>query len=256
MGAYLAAGAPALGDSNVLGAAVVVGLVVAFGFALNDYCDVEVDALGRAERPLPSGRISPTAAARLSVALAAGAIAIACTLGPLMASFATTTVGLSAAYSFRLKGTLLGGNACMALLVAAVPIYGALSVGTLTGDVLAVAGMSFPYFCAQEILYNVEDIEDDRRAGMRTTAVRLGPRRSLHLVILLLLLYSAVAVVPYAIGIADIDYLVAVLVCSVLPTVAVAAFLSRPTHANRTSVAVKATRAIWLPTVAALLLLK
>ncbi len=256
LGAYLAEDFPALADGRVIRAALVVSLVVAFGFAINDCCDVPVDSIGRQNRPLPSGRISRRSAMRLAWALASGALAVASTLGAQLAAFAAATVSLAAAYSFWLKRTLLVGNACMALLVSAIPIYGALGTATLPPNVLAAAVMTFFYFCAQEILYNVEDFNEDRQAGLRTTAVRVGFPGALTLARLLLVVYAMAATAPWAIGIAGSSYLVAVLLCSVLPSLAVAVWLWCRVDLTTVRLAVKTTRAIWLSSVVPLLLLK
>ena len=50
---------------------------------------------------------------------------------------AAGTVTLAAAYSFWLKNTLLLGNVAMAVLVASIPVYGAMAAGRVTLAVLA-----------------------------------------------------------------------------------------------------------------------
>lgn len=256
LGAYLVAGAGALAGSAVVRATAVVGLVVAFGFALNDYCDVQVDSIGRPHRPIPSGRISRRAAGRLAWVLAATALAIAATLGSRMAAIAAGTLLLSAAYSFRLKDTLLLGNGAMALLVSTIPIFGALAAGTVTPAVLAAAAMTFPYIFAQEVLYNVEDERDDRQAGLRTTATRLGVARALRLFRVLAGIFIVLAILPWVLGIARDGYLYAVLFCSVVPTLAVIGLLSLRSTADAISLAVNVTRLTWLSSFIPLVLLR
>ena len=256
LGAYLVAGAGALAGSAVVRATVVVGLVVAFGFALNDYCDVRVDSIGRPHRPIPSGRISRRAAGRLACVLAATALAIASTLGSRMAAIAAATLLLGAAYSFRLKDTLLLGNGAMALLVSTIPIFGAFAAGTLTPGVLAAASMTFPYIFAQEVLYNVEDERADRQAGLRTTATRLGVARALRLFRVLAGIFIVLAIFPWVLGIARDGYLYAVLFCSVVPTLAVIGWLTLRGTEEAISLAVNVTRLTWLPSFIPLVLLR
>ncbi|WP_220594751.1 UbiA family prenyltransferase [Oscillochloris sp. ZM17-4] len=123
VGSYLAGGAAAALAPKSWGAAAVVGLVVAYGFVINDYVDVTVDGYSKPQRPIPAGRIARGAALGLALALASAALLLAAALGPDLGLFALGTTLLATLYSFALKGTVLWGNACMALLIgrAAAP---------------------------------------------------------------------------------------------------------------------------------------
>jgi 4-hydroxybenzoate polyprenyltransferase len=82
MGGYLFVG----GDSSrvgVLAALCMASLCLyAAGTALNDACDAERDARERPERPIPSGRITRSAAIRLSAALMIAGSGIALAISP------------------------------------------------------------------------------------------------------------------------------------------------------------------------------
>ncbi|HEY7269516.1 MAG TPA: UbiA family prenyltransferase, partial [Dehalococcoidia bacterium] len=107
------------------------GCLYSAGMAWNDYFDVEQDRRERSFRPLPSGRISPTQAARLGIGLLVAGVLLAALAG--MASFwiAVCLVGAILAYNGWLKRTwagpiamgacrflnvLLGVSACGSLL--------------------------------------------------------------------------------------------------------------------------------------------
>jgi geranylgeranylglycerol-phosphate geranylgeranyltransferase len=256
LGAYLAGGAGVLADSAVVRATIVVGLIVASGFALNDYCDIRVDSIGRPHRPIPSGRVGHAAAGRLAWGLAATALAIAATLGPRMVAVAAGALVLSAAYSLRLKDTLVLGNGAMALLVSAIPVFGALAAGTVTPAVLAAASMTLPYIFAQEVLYNVEDEPADRQVGLRTTATRLGVARALTLFRTFAAIFIALALLPWLLGIARDRYLYAALLCSIVPMLAVIGLLTLRSGENAIRIAVNVTRLIWLSSFIPLVLLR
>lgn len=78
------------------------------GMALNDWADREEDAIERPHRPLPSGRIAPSAALGAAAALTAGGLALAAAAGrPAL----TVAGGLAAtvwAYDLGLKHTPAG----------------------------------------------------------------------------------------------------------------------------------------------------
>lgn len=94
------------------------------GMALNDWADREEDAMERPHRPLPSGRIAPSAALGAAAALTAGGLALAAAAGrPAL----TVAGGLAAtvwAYDLGLKHTP-AGPAAMATARALDVLLGA-----------------------------------------------------------------------------------------------------------------------------------
>jgi geranylgeranylglycerol-phosphate geranylgeranyltransferase len=245
LGAYLGVGPDALVSARTYTAAAVVALVTAFGFVINDCCDVAVDALGKPQRPIPSGRISRLAAAAFAWTLAAAALLVSATLGPSAALFAAAAVAVSAAYSLRLKSTLLLGNAAVALLVAAVLAFGAMVAGGITVAVGLAAAITFPYIVGQEALFNLEDEDEDRAAGLRTTATQLGTERTRALVCNLLLTFMATALAPWILGQASAVYLFALLVFVLGPTGVLLYLLRRPLSPRAVSRAVRLSRLLW-----------
>jgi geranylgeranylglycerol-phosphate geranylgeranyltransferase len=256
LGAYLAAPPGAPWSARTLAAAAVVGLITAFGLVINDYCDVAVDSIGKPQRPIPSGRVSRRLAGAFAWTLAAAALAISAMLGADLAVFALGAVGLSAAYSYRLKNTLLLGNAAVGLLVAAVLVYGALTVGRVTAGVWMAAVITFPYLLAQEALFNLEDEEEDRAAGLRTTATQLGAERAAGLVRVIFLAVMAIAVAPWALGLASDIYGAALLLCVLAPTAGLIYLLRRPLSRLAVARAVKLSRLAWVTSFVPLALLK
>jgi geranylgeranylglycerol-phosphate geranylgeranyltransferase len=255
LGAHLGAAPGALASARAYTAAAVVGLVTAFGFVINDYCDVAVDALGKPHRPIPSGRISRAAAGGFAWTLAAAALLVSATLGPGAAAVAAAAVALSAAYSLRLKSTLLLGNATVALLVSAVLAFGAMVSGGITVGVGIAAAITFPYILGQEALFNMEDEDEDRAAGLRTTATQLGAERTRTLVCGLLLTFLATALAPWALGLASGGYLLALLVCVAAPTAGLLHLLRRPLSPCAVSRAVRLSRLLWVTSFVPLALL-
>lgn len=256
LGAWLAAPVAALVSAPVLLAACVVALITAFGFVINDCCDVAVDTLGKPGRPLPSGRISATTATAFAWSLAGTGLLLATTLGGVATLFALGAIALSAAYSYRLKSTLLLGNLAVALLVGAVVVFGAVMAGGATSAALVAAGITACYFTAQEVLFNLEDEPQDRAAGLRTTATRLGPQRSARLLRGLLWLFMGVALVPVAFGMAAVAYLAALAACTLVPVALMLAVLRAPLAPAEVAHAARLSRIVWLTSFVPLALLK
>lgn len=74
------------------------------GMVLNDACDAEVDARERPSRPIPSGRISKSAARSLGIILMLGSIAAAITVSILTKQWQTGQLALA------LSATIVGYN--------------------------------------------------------------------------------------------------------------------------------------------------
>ncbi|GLF98329.1 SCO3242 family prenyltransferase [Streptomyces yaizuensis] len=84
------------------------------GMALNDWADRAEDARERPTRPIPSGRITPTAALTAAVALTATGLALATRAGRPALTTATALAATVWAYDLRLKHTPAGPTAMAA----------------------------------------------------------------------------------------------------------------------------------------------
>lgn len=246
LGAFLGAPQNGIPVARVSLAAIVVGMVTAFGFVINDYCDVPVDTIGRPHRPIPSGRVSLRAAAAFASTLVVLALAVSAFLGLRLAVIAAAALALSGAYSYRLKSTLLLGNAAVALLVATVLVYGAMAAGEITSAVVAAAAITFTYILGQEALFNVEDEEQDREAGLRTTATVLGVERGTRLVRTILWSFVAIALGPWAFGYASLSYLAALTIVVLAPTAFMLRAIRPPVSREGIVQAAKLSRLVWL----------
>ncbi|MFH8988269.1 UbiA family prenyltransferase [Streptomyces sp. NPDC017940] len=108
------------------------------GMALNDWADRAEDAVDRPQRPIPSGRVTPTAALTAAVALTAGGLALAARAGRPALATATALAGTVWAYDLGLKRTPAGPAAMAAargldLLLGAVATRTATSAPTPPG---------------------------------------------------------------------------------------------------------------------------
>ncbi|MFE9627872.1 UbiA family prenyltransferase [Streptomyces sp. NPDC006527] len=102
------AGAAAAGLRPNRGTAYAVGASLCLyeaGMALNDWADRDEDAVDRPHRPLPSGRVSPTAALGAAGVLTAAGLAFAARAGRPALAVATALAATVWAYDLRLKHT-------------------------------------------------------------------------------------------------------------------------------------------------------
>ena len=200
VGAFVAVGPELAGMAPQLalgcGAAMAC---VAGGNVLNDWFDRETDRANHPQRPLPSGRLQPTAALHWALALlAAGLTALAAgwltgLLGALPLAIAGGGCLLLSGYETGLKATGLPGNVLIGLLSGAVFLYG----GSLTGDpgpALWLFTLAVLASVAREIVKDIQDLAGDR--DRRTLPATIGTPRALALATGALL--AAVALSFYA----------------------------------------------------------
>lgn len=191
----------------VFGAAA---MICAGGNAVNDYCDRAIDAINRPSRPIPSGRIAPSQALGVGKYLLLVGVILALPLGLGCVALAVFNSLLLAVYSAWLKRWGLPGNLAIAYLVGSTFLFGGLAVGRL-GLVGVLALMAALSTAGRELIKDIEDMRGDKRLGLRTFPLTHGPRAAAWLAAGFLASTSALAPLPYAMGLGRV-YLVLVLV--------------------------------------------
>lgn len=156
-----------------------VMLFIGAGNVMNDIKDYEIDKLAHPNRPLPSGQISLQSAATfskvlwgLSIGCLASAIFLSMDMQLWWATIIIYAVAVILMLSYdhgpKTKEMGLPGNIAISIMVAAVIIYGASSVGGLLNPLIWwVAGTVFFTNLAREMVKDCQDIIADE--GQRTT---------------------------------------------------------------------------------------
>ena len=185
----VSSGIPASGQWPVIAAGVLLAgpLVCATSQAANDWFDREVDAINEPGRPIPSGRIPGRWGLGLAAAWTALSLAVASALGPWILAAAVFGLILAWIYSappVRLKRNGWWGNAAVALCYEGLPWF--------TGAAVMAAALPDRRVLALALLYSVgahgimtlndfKSVEGDRRTGIASLPVQLGPARAARL---------------------------------------------------------------------------
>src|SRR2546423_3257477 len=184
--------------------------------AINHYLDRDIDALMRrtADRPVPSGRVSPRAALTYGIALGVASFALlAATVNVLSAALALAgLLGYVLVYTLWLKRStpqniVIGGAA------GAVPplVAWAATTGHLSGNALYLFAIVFywtpPHFWALSLLMK----DDYERAGVPMLPVVRGERETRRQIVLYSLLLVPVTLLPVVGQLFDGFYLLAAL---------------------------------------------
>ncbi len=190
---------------NTLFLSVPALAVAAGGYIANDYFDLEIDKISKPWRPLARGDINPVAARRVSIFLYAFSVAYSLLLiGFVTSLFVVLNVFVVDLYDSRFKRSGLIGNLFVSLATANLFIYGSLSYAervigleNLSTMVLVPYVFAFLLTLVREIIKGVEDIEGDRRLGVKTLATTLGYRRSGLIVAFLNLIILSLLAIPF-----------------------------------------------------------
>ncbi len=177
--------------------------------------DRRADAINRPARPVASGALGARAALAVAVGSYAAALACGFAVSRQAGALAAAWVVLTALYSVALKGAPVASNALVALVAASPLVMGGLSQGRV-GPTVAPLALAFLAHLAREIVKDVEDVEGDAAAGVRTIAVALGPRAALAVARVVVVSLIGAAAVPFAAGLFGWGYAAGIVVVDVL----------------------------------------
>ena len=200
-----------LNEEQLTAVVIQIFSVLAFmgaGNAMNDIKDAAIDAQAHPNRPLPSQRISLEAAKKFVVVLwlisfslmAVGAYLLMqsdATWWPLAVIY-IAAVALMLTYDLgpetKTKGLI--GNVSISLMVAAVILYGAATVDSITRLSFLVAGVVFFTNLAREIVKDCQDMLADE--GERyTLPMKIGLERARMLAYVFIMGELVCLYIPY-----------------------------------------------------------
>ncbi len=226
--AALLAGAQQSDMERVLLAATTALLIGAGGYAINDYYDINIDAINKPDRPLPRLAVSLRAAHLLWFGTTAGGLLLALTLPSHASALAALVAILLFLYSFRLKRMVLLRNVSIATLTALVFVYGASLVNNIQ-QAAYPAVFAFLTNMMREISKDVEDMQGDQHAGVMTIPSRYGVHWAYRIIVVLAPLLIVLTFVPYLTGAYNFAYLVCVSIIDVVLVLFIIIFL-KPQH--------------------------
>jgi geranylgeranylglycerol-phosphate geranylgeranyltransferase len=183
--------------------------IAAGGNAINDYFDVAIDRINRPQRPLPSGRVSPTGVLLFSLLLLVTGTLIGVALGWKTGSVAFTCSILLVLYSFRFKRIALLGNGTVSLVAALAFVYGGLIYDRL-GPTLIPAWYAFLFHLGREIIKDIQDYEGDTATHAQTLPIRCGTQTAMVVTSYTFILLILSTMVPALFRIYGIAYLIVV----------------------------------------------
>ena len=156
----------------VLGAFVMRSLGVVF----NDLADRHFDkhVARTSHRPLAAGRLSPRQALVVALILAMIAALLVLTLNPLTTLLSPIALFLAAIYPYSKRWIQIPQGVLGIAFGWGVIMAWAASRGTLDPPAWWLFGATICWALAYDTIYALQDVEDDRRIGVKSSAIFFG----------------------------------------------------------------------------------
>jgi 4-hydroxybenzoate polyprenyltransferase len=191
----------------------IVGLIVAAHVAMqlsiavwNDYCDRQVDASTKKNKPIPRELIRPQEALIIGILLIVLMVLLLLPLNPLALVISLLYLGLGQSYNFGLKSTPWSGIV-FALAIPLIPLYAFVAAGRIIPFIFWLVPVAALLGIALNLANSLPDIEDDRANNAHTLAVVLGVRGSFivcSICILLSILFIALLTINHFVPAHDV----------------------------------------------------
>jgi homogentisate phytyltransferase/homogentisate geranylgeranyltransferase len=153
-----------------------------FIVGINQVQDVEIDRLNKPWLPIAAGELSLEAGRRIVAVAALAPLIMAATQG--IVEFAAVSVALAIGWAYscpplrlkRFPALAAGSITFVRSVVVNLGVWVHVAGRPIGAGVWALTAATVPFSFAIALLKDVPDIEGDRRFGIATFSVRLGPR--------------------------------------------------------------------------------
>ncbi len=184
-------------------------LITSGGFAFNDYCDWQADAIVKPDRPIPSKQLSPSHAVTLSAILFLAGLGTASIINILSFGIILADTALLILYSaFLKKKSGLLSNLIVGLLIGTAFIYGEAALLQR----VSVASLSLSFMSMGSIggnvLRDILSLEGDLKTGYPTLPSKHGTNPSAKIGALFFFLTIIASPVPYLVETVNYTYLI------------------------------------------------
>jgi len=188
---------------------LILGVITYFfiagsGMVINDYYDIEIDKINRPERPIPRGAITLKQAKFLWIITSLIGITIAVlhslvfNIGFLNIIIVVFFVFIGWVYAAWGKKSGFIGNIIVSISFSIGLIYGAvLNNSNVPPYIFFFFLTSFFLLLSREVIKGCEDIEGDRKQGVKTLAIQIGIKKSTIFSLIFAILALIFFILPY-----------------------------------------------------------
>lgn len=201
-------------DNFPMKIAILAGLSSGFtasaGNIINDIFDIEIDKVNRPDRQIPSGKITYKEAFVLYFIILLLSLILSWFINLAAFIIVVATTLLLFLYSKYLKRIPLAGNVVVAFLTGLVFIYGGVAIGNPVAAVIP-ALFAFLINLIREVVKDMQDVEGDKKSGIKTFPIKFGFQKSKVLILLLTISLILYTLYPFLFRIYKIEYFIVVM---------------------------------------------
>jgi len=182
---------------------LIILISAAGSFAINDYYDYELDkSNNRIDRPLVLELISRRTALSTAICSLIFVIILSLFLNLFAMIFTLISFPIFYLYSMGLKKKLLLKNILIAYSYVATIFLGSLvSDADLEPLIIYFAIMGFIIGLANEIMFDIADVEGDKKLGIKTLSTQFGVKKSVLVSVILYIIIIFLDPLPFFIKI-------------------------------------------------------
>ncbi len=198
-------------SSDLFLAGFIGFIITGAGNSINDIMDIDTDRINRPNRPLPSLRLSIVQVWIFFVILVIVSLVLSLLINYLAFLIVLLSNALLILYSFSVKRVPLFGNVVISFLTAYALLFGGMIVGNVR-DAFIPAGFAFLINLIREVVKDIEDIDGDKLAGVRTLPISYGIKVSKHFVLAVSSALFLFTLIAFLFHIYDIEFFLIVMI--------------------------------------------
>ncbi|MCD6434104.1 MAG: UbiA family prenyltransferase [Candidatus Diapherotrites archaeon] len=197
-------------------APLAVFLICSAGIVLNDIYDLEIDKINSPERPLPSKTVSLREAWLFTILLFAIGNLLAISINYYCFALAILNSFLEFLYARKLKRIALIGNATDSWFAASSFLFGSLALANINFAVVFIMLIAFFANFGRELFGDIEDIEGDKKLGLKTLPILCGIKISRAVASLLILIAVILSFMPIYLKLFNWYYLPTIIMADIV----------------------------------------
>jgi geranylgeranylglycerol-phosphate geranylgeranyltransferase len=197
--------------------------IAASGMVINDIYDIEIDKVNRPERPIPRGSITLKQAKILFIIYLSFGIML-CIVNTILFNLNVLNFILASFFGFigwvyAKWGKKSGffGNLAVGVSFSIGLVYGALLNSTLIPlYILYFFITAFSLLVSREIIKGCEDIEGDKKQGVRTLAIKIGVKNSRNIALIFAVIAIIFFILPISTNILNLPLFIVLMIVGLI----------------------------------------
>ncbi|MFX0011142.1 MAG: geranylgeranylglycerol-phosphate geranylgeranyltransferase [Candidatus Hermodarchaeota archaeon] len=208
---------------NIILGVITYIFIAASGMVINDIYDLEIDKVNRPERPIPRGSITLKQAKILFIIYLSFGIML-CIVNTILFNLSLLNFILASFFGFigwvyAKWGKKSGffGNLAVGISFSIGLVYGALLNSILIPlYILYFFITAFSLLVSREIIKGCEDIEGDKKQGVKTLAIKIGVKNSRNIALIFAVIAIIFFILPISTNILNLPLFIVLMIVALI----------------------------------------